>query len=139
MSARPLPRISHDSRPFWDACAAGELRVQRCGACGVRQFPNRARCTGCGSRDLDWQVVPPSGEVHSFTVVHRAPTAAFKAHVPYVIALVDVVDRARMMMNVADCDPQTVHIGMRVHIDFERRVDGGEEAWLPVARPEPQA
>ena len=135
MPAKPTPEITRDSMPFWDGCAAGELRVQRCRECGGDQLPPRARCLACGADDLDWRAIPARGVVHSFTVVHRAPSEAFRADVPYVVALVDVAARARLMMNVTGCDPDQMHIGMQVRIDFERR-DGGEPAvTVPVAQP----
>lgn len=131
---KPLPEITPATRPFWDGCAAGELRVQRCEVCGSRQFPPRARCLACGGAELDWQAVEPAGEVHSFTVVHRAPSAAFRPDVPYVVALVDVAPRARLMMNLVDVDEDQVRIGMQVRIGFESRNDGDRGLSVPVAR-----
>ena len=29
-----LPQVDDLNRPFWDGCAAGELRLQRCAGCG---------------------------------------------------------------------------------------------------------
>lgn len=132
---RPLPRITAFSRPFWDGCAAGELRVQRCRDCGAAQLPPLARCRACGGEALAWQAVEARGELHSFTVVHRAPSDAFRAGVPYVLALVDIAPGARLLMHVTGCDPQAVAIGMALEIGFEHRDDGEATAWLPVARP----
>lgn len=131
---KPLPPVNPDSAPFWDGCADGDLRLQHCRKCGTLQFPPRARCAQCTSDDLDWETVVAHGHVYSFTVVHRAPTAAFRDDVPYVLALVEFDTHARAMMNVTGCDPDAVHIGMPVDIEFERRESGDEEAWLPVAR-----
>jgi len=138
VSSKPLPPITADTRPFWDGCAAGELRVQRCRGCGARQLPPRARCVTCGAGDLEWVTLPGHGTVYSFTVVHRAPSAAFREDAPYVVALVDIADRARLLLNVTGCAPDAVHIGMPVQIGFvERRGDDGTAAWLPEARPDP--
>ena len=137
MSRKPLPPITPDTRPFWEGCAAGELRVQRCTSCGDAQLPPRARCARCGADALEWTSMAPRGEVHSFTVVHRAPSAAFREDVPYVIALVDLAEHARLMMNVTGCDPQAVRIGLPVRIGFTaRRGEDGGEVWLPVATPQ---
>ncbi len=134
MSGKPLPPVNPDSAAFWDGCAEGELRLQHCTGCGALQFPPRARCLGCGAADLDWETVARHGRIYSFTVVHRAPIPAFKADVPYVLALVEFDRRARAMMNVVGCEPDEVHIGMSVDIEFERRENGEEIAWLPMAR-----
>lgn len=134
MPTKPLPQMNHDSAPFWEGCALGELRVQHCMTCGTHQLPPRARCVECGDTSLNWQAIDLQAEVHSFTVVHRAPSAAFQTDVPYVIALVDLVDRARLMVNVVDCDPELVQIGVSVVIGFDRRSDGHREVALPIAR-----
>lgn len=106
----------------------GELRVQRCEACGARQFPPRAVCLSCRSAKLAWTTVAPQGTIHTFTVVHRAPTEAFKTRVPYAIALVDLAPGVRMMMNV-EGDRATIAIDASVDIGFTK-----EGAWpLPVA------
>jgi len=85
----------------------------------------------CEGRVLDWRDAALAGTVHSFTIVHRAPTPAFRADAPYVLALIDLEDGFRMMMNVVDCDPESVRIGMVVRIVFENR-DG---QCLPQATP----
>jgi uncharacterized OB-fold protein len=70
--------------------------------------------------------------VHAVTVVHRAPSAAFRVDVPYAIALVDLDEGFRMLANVVDTDPAAVAIGTRVRLVFEQR---GEIA-LPQFTPE---
>lgn len=107
---------------------AGELRVQCCEACGARQFPPRAVCLACRSDRLAWAVTPPHGKIHSFTIVHRAPTEAFKSRVPYAIALVDLAPGVRMMMNV-EGDLSKIAIDMPVDIGFS--ADEGQP--LPIA------
>jgi len=56
---------------------------------------------------------------------------AYRAEVPYVLALIDLDDGFRMMMNVVDCDPDGVAIGGKVRIVFE---DRGEQK-VPQAVP----
>ncbi len=43
---KPLPRITTDNRPFWEATKRHELRLQRCGACGVYVHAVSRRCFG---------------------------------------------------------------------------------------------
>ena len=40
----PLPSPSELSRPYWEALAAGELRFQRCGACGAATHTPAVMC-----------------------------------------------------------------------------------------------
>lgn len=130
---KPLPRVTADSRPFWEGCAQGELRYQRCKACGHVQFPLRPFCTHCYAADPALKRSAGQGAVYSYTVVFRAPTPAFKADVPYTIALVDFDEGFRMMANLHNCPLKTAAIGLRVRVVFEPLADGGA---LPNVRPQ---
>jgi uncharacterized protein len=130
---KPLPMITADTRPFWEGCLACELRYQSCDTCGEAQFPPRAVCTHCHAANLSWQVSTGRGEVHSFTIVARAPTAEFKADAPYVIALVDMTEGFRMMLNIRNTPPETVTIGMPIRVIYE--ATEREDVKLPQAEP----
>lgn len=124
--------MSGDLAPFLRGCAEGRLRVQRCEACGHRQFPPRAVCLRCRSTSLDWVDAPLRGTIATFTIVHRAPSEAFRAAVPYAIALVDIEPGVRLMVNILDADPAAVAIGRAVEILFAPPPGGGGP--LPMAR-----
>ncbi len=126
---KPVPVPNADTRPFWDACARGELLYQHCAACGRPQFYPRARCAACQAAGLEWRRSAGLGSIYSYTTVYRAPTPAFKSMAPYVISLVDLDEGFRMMMNVLDCEPAQVAIGARVRVVM-RESDG---AVLPQA------
>jgi uncharacterized OB-fold protein len=115
---KPVPRATAETKPFWDGCAVGELRYQACARCShVQAFP-RAFCSSCRYRDLQWRVSAGHGRILSHTTVYRAPTPAFRAAVPYVIALVDMDEGFRLMVNVAGGDSPAVAIGRPVRIGF---------------------
>ncbi len=121
MTAKPTPTPNADTSAFWEACNEDRLIVQTCRSCGHVQFYPRALCVACEGRDLAWRDAAPTGTVHTFTVVHRAPTPAFKADAPYVLALIDLDDGFRMMMNVVNTPHDEIVIGMSVRIVFEDR------------------
>lgn len=121
---KPIPRPTAETREFWEACARGELVYQVCAACRHVQFYPRQHCTACQGKKMEWFPSAGAGSVYSHTTVHRAPTAAFKADVPYVIALVDMDEGFRMMVNVLGCDPGLVRIGTRVRIVFREAAGG---------------
>ena len=118
MSSRPLPQPNADTRPFWDGCAAGELRYQCCDRCGQVQLIPRSLCAGCQHTALAWKVSGGRGRILSHTTVHRAPTPAFRGDVPYVIALVDMDEGFRLMVNVQDGAEPALAIGQPVRIGF---------------------
>jgi uncharacterized OB-fold protein len=117
------PRISPETQSFWDGCRQGELRYQRCLGCDRVQFYPRALCAGCGATSLEWRRSRGEGRIHTVTVVYRAPSPAFRADVPYAIALVDLDEGFRMMANVLGSDPESLAIGDRVRVVFEARGD----------------
>ena len=117
--AKPLPKPTAETLPFWQAAAQGKLVFQHCSACNRAQFPQANNCPACGNSSLTWQESAASRSIHSHTTVQRAPTAAFKEDVPYVIALIDLDEGFRMMMNWRGDDPATARIGDRVRVVFE--------------------
>jgi uncharacterized OB-fold protein len=130
-TAKPVPVPNSDSAPFWQACGRRVLTYQRCEACGAVQVPPRRHCAACRASALAWQESAGRGTVESYTVVHRAPTEAFRADTPYVIALVRFDEGFQLMMNVLDATEGDLSIGLPVRVTFEER--GGR--LLPQAVP----
>ena len=115
----PLPRANAQTKAYWDGCAQGELRFQRCANCGHVQCIPRSLCDQCQSRDLQWNASRREGTVLTFTTVHRAPLPVFKDRVPYVIAIVDLDEGFRVMANALPAVQQgPLAIGARVRIGF---------------------
>lgn len=133
VQAKPMPLPDAYSRPYWEGANQGLFRFQRCRACARAQFYSRSLCSHCQGIDLEWQSAAGTGRVASFSVVHRAPLAAFAGNVPYVLALVDMDEGFRFMCNVLNCDPAAVRIGMRVRVTFETRP--GSEQKIPQVEP----
>lgn len=113
---RPRPAMNEDTQFFWDGCARGELLIQRCASCGVLRHPSRPACGECGS--VEWDTVASSGrgEVYTYAVHHYPPVPGFD--VPYVIALVALVEGTRLVANLAGVAPEEVAIGMPVQATF---------------------
>jgi uncharacterized OB-fold protein len=120
----PIPAITPDAAPYWDGARQGKLLLQKCGACGLVRFYPRALCPSCWSDAAAWIEASGRGRVHSFTVIHRPPAPAFAAHVPYVVALIDLDEGPRMMANILGAGARDVAIDDRVRVTFEERADG---------------
>jgi len=76
-------------------------------------------CPACHSSDFDWTPVSGRGRIHSYTVAHRAFHPAWKDHVPYVLATVELDEGIRMMCDLLDVDPEKVAIDQRVEVYFQ--------------------
>lgn len=114
----PIPK-TEISQGFWDAIAEGRLAIQRCTACGLLRHYPQLRCPACHAPESDWQTVSGRGHVHSYTVSHRAFHPAWKDHVPYVIATIELDEGVRMVCDLLDADPETIAIGQAVEVRFE--------------------
>jgi len=124
------PIVSQDTAFFWDGTSAGELRIQRCGACHALRHPPGPACPACGALKPDYVVASGLGEVYSFVVHHHPPVPGKK--LPFVVALVELEEGVRILAELVDTPPEDVRIGLRVRAAFVR-VD--DELTLPVWRP----
>lgn len=119
---RPLPHIHPEAAPFWQGAREGALRLQQCNRCSRYQHYPRLLCRHCQSRDLAWRDASGKGAVFSFSVVYRSPGAFFD-DVPYVTAVVELDEGARMYSRIIGCEPADVAIGMRVEASYVRQTD----------------
>lgn len=134
IEGKPFPDITDQTRPFWQGAAEGQLMMQRCAACSAVNFYPKPWCIECGSRDLPWVEVRPSGTVYSHTVAYSVAMnyPAWQAELPLVMCLVDLDDGARMYAQLTDCEVADVRIGMRVEAHF---APIGEGAGIVLFRP----
>jgi hypothetical protein len=105
-----------ESVPFFEACARGELIVQGCATCGHRQFYPRRWCLECDGTDLGWVPVSGDGQLITYSVVRRAPSAAHQHRVPYVIGIVKLAEGPQMLASIVDVEIDALIPGMAVRI-----------------------
>jgi uncharacterized OB-fold protein len=113
------PDITPLDAPFWDALRRHQLVVQQCDDCGALHFVPSERCHHCGSAAARWTGVSGDATVYTFSIVHRAPSAAYQADVPYAIAYVELAEGPRMPTRLVDVDPSAIEIGMPVKVVFD--------------------
>jgi len=131
-AARPVPEITPDMAPFWEAARRHTLVVQRCRGCGALRFPARDICSRCLSREAEWAPVSGRGAVFSFAVMHQVYHPGFADAVPYAVVVVELAEGARLLSNVVDCQVDRIRVGMPVEVVFE---DVSGEVTLPKFRP----
>lgn len=127
---RPRPGISDDTRFFWEGCQVGELRIQRCSACGELQHPPGPACSHCQSLDLSYETVSGQGHLYSFVVMHYPEVPPFAY--PNPIGLVELDEGVRLAAGLVDVDPDRLEIGQRLEVVFNT-FDG--DLVLPQFRP----
>jgi uncharacterized OB-fold protein len=128
---RPKPVPTPETKHFWEGARAGELRLQRCRACGQAYFPPRPACPRCAS--LDTEVFRASGRARLYSyVIHERPAPGFEP--PYAIAVVALEEGPRMMTNLVDVPqtPEALLLDMPLEVRFQKLDD---EISLPVFAP----
>ena len=124
-----MPRVTDDSRPFWEGCAQHKLLFQRCSRCGKARMPASFLCPHCLSTEFVWQQSAGRGRIYSYVVFHHAFHAALSDRIPYVVASVDLDEGVRLLTNIPNCDTNQIDCGIPVEISF---VDAGNGVCLPI-------
>ena len=123
-----LPRLTEANEVFF---TAGQLKVQRCTACGTVQHPPDEVCKHCQAMEFEYIDARPTGVVESYTIVHHPVHPMLKERVPYnvVVVALDEHPGVHIVGNVIDVDPGDVHVGMAVECTFtEIPADGDRPA-----------
>lgn len=129
-AVRPRPPINRDNAFFFEGIDRGELLVQKCDSCNELRHPPVPMCPTCHS--LEWTGAPMSGRgsVFSYVVLHHPVVPPFEPG--YIVALVELEEGPRIVMNLEGVEAADVTVGMPVTVTTEN-VD--PELVLPVARP----
>ena len=106
-----------DNAWWWQGFRDGKLLIQKCSDCDVLRHPCRPMCGECQS--LNWDSIEASGKgtVHSYTIMHHPPVPGYGFPIP--IGLIDLEEGTRMVANIKGCEPDDIHIGMKVECLIE--------------------
>ena len=116
---KPLPTLTDDNRPFWDACREKRLSMQQCDGCGHIRFPINHICPRCLSEKFHWQTLSGRGTVFSYIVFHQVYNKAFAQDVPYNVALVQLEEGPRIYSNVVGVPNDAVKVGDALEVIFD--------------------
>jgi len=122
------PMVNRDTEYFWEGTRKGELRIQRCNACGALRHPPGPGCPECLAMDRGFVVASGRGKVASY-VVHHAPQIPGK-ELPLVLAVVELDEGVRMIGELTGTE--TTDIGTPVRVVFDEIDD---ELVLPAWEP----
>ncbi len=117
--SRPLPQPTPESQEYWDGLKRHELRIQRCRDCTQYYFYPRPFCPHCHSENVEWRTVSGRGKLHTYVIAHRGHPA-FES--PYVIAMVELDEGAKMMTNIVgveDPTPEKLPVDAAVQIVYQ--------------------
>jgi hypothetical protein len=130
--SKPLPIMQGWTREFYDWCRRGELRLQRCKACGTWRHVPQPMCAECHSWEWEWAKTSGRGTLFTWCVVFDPPSPLFAKDVPYAGVVVELVEGPRMVSWVAGVDPMKLAAGMPLEVWFDPVTP---EVTLPKFRP----
>ena len=116
---KPLPHITPDNRPFWEACRQHELRLPRCLECGYVWYPLGPLCPQCLSERFEWQRSSGRGKISSWVVFHKAYFPEFADDIPYAVVQVELDEGPRLTSNLVGVPNDGIKIGMPVEVVFD--------------------
>lgn len=130
----PLPTPTVLTREFWMSAKKRKLVFQYCSKCKMLQSYPKPWCSECGSEELSWKEVSGKGTVYSYTIPRQVidNSPAFEKNLPFVVAIVQLEEGARLYSNIIGLPPEDVRIGMKVEVSFE---DVSSDIALPKFRP----
>ncbi|GII55799.1 DNA-binding protein [Planotetraspora thailandica] len=125
------PAVNRDTAFFWDGVREGELRIQKCGDCGILRHPPGPVCPTCRSTRRTHAVASGSGTVYSYVVHHNPPVPGLRT--PFVVAVVEVPEGVRLVGNIVRCATEDVYVGMPVRVTYQQMDDELTlPMWIPV-------
>jgi len=122
----PLPRPDELTRFFWDGVAEQRLMILRCDDCGFYIHLPRVVCRNCRSIRLTPVEVSGDARLTTWTFPNQPFDPYYASHLPYVLAVVELVEQAnlKMVTNVVDCEPGDLRIEMPLHVTYRELAAG---------------
>ena len=112
------PRISEDTKGFWEGCKEHKLRIQKCSKCGKLRWPAAYLCPDCLSEEFRYVELSGKGVVYSSISFKRAFHPQIADQIPYTVATIDLDEGVRFLSNITNTDGKMVACGTRVKIDW---------------------
>lgn len=128
---RPRPAINLDNAFFFESLnERGELSIQQCDECEELRHPPVPMCPDCNSLHWSPKVMGGHGIVHSYVVLYHPIVPPFEPG--YMVAVIELDEGPRVVMNIEGIAREDVHIDMPVTVTA-KRLD--RDLVLPVAGP----
>ena len=117
--SKAIPIPGPESIPFWEGTRKHHLMIQKCNECGHHWFPPSTVCTECGSNNIEWVQSSGKGKIFSFVIFHRLYHKGWDGEIPYVVAVIELEEGARLLSNIINTPPDNVKCDMPVKVVFE--------------------
>jgi uncharacterized protein len=119
----------HDE--FWAWCGKGELRLQKCAACGAIAWPVVPACEACGSTELVWTPMSGRGKLVSWCSFEKDYYNGMLP-LPWDAILVELEEGPLFISNPGDFTNAEARLGMELQLGFLECEDKDGPFRLPV-------
>jgi len=109
----PAPQGNPETKPFWDAAAAGKFMIKRCTACGEAHYFPRRSVPVLLLRQDGWEKARARAKIYTFSLMRKSATG------PYAIGYVTLKEGPSLQTNFVDCDIDKLKIGQKVKVVFK--------------------
>jgi uncharacterized OB-fold protein len=130
--AKPLPKPTPWSKPFWEAAREHRLVLRRCNTCGAYQHPPYPSCEVCYGEEFSWVEAAGRASLFAYAINYSAVPFPFLADLPYVTAIVELAEGVRMISNIVECEHDALRNGIELEVVFR---DVSDDCTLPEWRP----
>jgi hypothetical protein len=130
----PIPVPTKLTEFFWDGVNQHRLLILRCQNCQHFIHYPRPICERCASKNLAPEQVSGQATLYSYTVAMQAFHPYFVDRLPYVLAVVELVEEPgiRLTTNIINCPESELRTGLEVEVVF---VSVTSALTLPVFQP----
>ena len=112
------PRISADTKMFWEGCKEHKLEIQRCKKCGKLRWPAAFLCPDCLSGETELQEMSGEGTLYSYVTFQKAFHPSVQDKVPYTVGVVELEGGVRIISNIVDCEPEQLACNKKVKMKW---------------------
>jgi uncharacterized OB-fold protein len=130
-------RIDHTSKHFYRGLLHREVRLNRCADCGHWHHRPKPICPNCWSKDLVATPISGRGTIYLLIHLHQGPPAqGVDYSSPRSVAAVELPEQEglRFTSGVVGSDPDDLHIGDEVELEWTERDGRPYPVWRKVAK-----
>ena len=119
----PLPDLTPEDRPFWEAARDHRFILPRCRDCSHVWFPPYLSCTQCMSPDREWFEASGRGTVWGYTIMEQPYVPGYRDELPYNVVLVELEEGPMVYSNLVGVPNDEIRPDIPVEALFDDVTD----------------
>ena len=115
----PLPDVTPEDRPFWEAARDHRFILPRCRECSHVWFPPYLSCTRCMSLDREWVEASGRGTIWGYTLMGQPYVPGYRDELPYNVVLVQLEEGPMVYSNLVGVPNDEIRPDIPVEAVFD--------------------